>query len=240
MKKKIDWKKLLWLFCEDETISLREWMTKPFVNTAHDNEVWATDGHAALMVSEGVCPDKEYDRLEKPLRWMPNKEAEPIATFPLQTLRDTLAKCPQEEVMEVDQEEKECPECGGSGKVEWEYTASHGSQHFYEAEFECPVCEGSGILEEEHSHPTGEFQVTYGAAIRILGGVFRAMELERLVDAAELIGTETVTVLHKRNVQAGIHVDGIVFGMDDGIRLLIMPFLAEDEDGIVNMDVDLC
>lgn len=238
MAKKIAWKKLLDMFTDDPSISIREWMTRPFVNTAHDNEVWATDGRSALMIRKGMCPDKKYDRLEKRLEWIPGQEAEPIATFTIQTLRDALAKCPQEEIMEVDQEEKQCPECGGSGKVEWSYTASYGDQHFYEAEFECPICGGDGILEEEHSHPTGEYRVTLSAAVRILASTYRAMLLERLVDAAEIIGTETVTVLHRRSAQAGIHNDGIVFGMADGIRLLIMPFLAIDEYDIVDMDVE--
>lgn len=237
MAKKIAWKKLLDMFTDYPSISIREWMTRPFVNTAHDNEVWATDGRSVLMIRKGMCPDKKYDRLEKRLEWIPVQEAEPIATFTIQTLRDALAKCPQEEVMEVDQEEKRCPECGGSGKVLWSYTASYGDEHFYDAEFDCPVCGGDGILEEEHSHPTGEYQVTDYAAVRILDSTYRALLLERLVDAAEMIGTETVTVLHRRSTSAGINTDGIVFGLADGIRLLIMPFLAKDEDDIVNMEV---
>ena len=237
MAKKIAWKKLLDMFTDYPSISIREWMTRPFVNTAHDNEVWATDGHAALMIRKGMCPDRKYDRLDKRLEWIPGQEAEPIATFTIQSLRDALAKCPQEEIMEVDQEEKQCPECGGSGKVMWSYTASYGDQHFYDADFDCPVCGGDGILEEEHSHPTGEYRVTDYAAVRILGSTYRAMQLERLVDAAGMIGTETVTVLYRRHIMAGVHNDGIVLGLADGIRLLIMPFLAKDEDDIVNMEV---
>ena len=238
MTKDIPWEELLYRFTDEPIIGIREWMARPFVNTAHGNEVWATDGHAALMIRHGVCPDKEYGRLEKRIAWIPGQEAGPIATFTVQALRAALAKCPQEEVMEVDREEKECPECGGSGTVEWSYTASYGDRHFYEAEFRCPVCDGDGILEEEHSHPTGEYQVTKSAAVRILGSTYPAMMLERLVEAAGIIGTETVAVLHRRGVQAGINNDGIVFGMADGIRLLVMPFFTADEDDIVELECE--
>ena len=234
----IDWKKLFDIFVGKDHYPFREWLTKPFINTAHNNEVWATDGHALLMVSEGVCPDDGYDRLEKRLGWLPCKDVKPIAKFSLQTLRDALAKCPQEETMEDDEEIVECPECKGTGYVKWSYMAHRGKKFFYKEEFECPVCEGSGHIDEGEPTPTGKYELSYYAAIRILGNTLRAGEMKRLVDAAELIGTDTTTVLYKQCCNPGFIQDGVVFGMADGIRLAVMPFLPKEVDPIVDMEVE--
>lgn len=226
--KKQQWEELLREFCDIDGVEWREWMTHPFVNTAHGDDVWATDGHAALMVDARLIPGKvKYDRLEKPLTtWADDRRA--VATFTIDALRQTIDRCPKQEIMEVDEEEKECPECGGSGKVEWEYTASHGDQHWYEAEFDCPVCNGEGILEEEHSHGTGQYEPTDTAAIFIIDHYYRAYEFDRIILAAETLGIDTITITHTPEPNA---TEGIIFQLCEGVAILLMPFLS-DEDSV--------
>ena len=81
-------------------------------------------------------------------------------------------------------------------------------------------------------------RIVEAPAIRILGNTLRAGEMKRLVDAAELIGTDTTTVLYKQCCNPGFIQDGVVFGMADGIRLAVMPFLPKEVDPIVDMEVE--
>lgn len=233
MRKDINWKELLQMFCDNCEVEMREWMTKPFLNKPF-NEVWATDGHIALMVNPKVC-GADFDVLEKPLDWtQTGRKWEDGLVVTIDQIKETLDKCPKEE--EVDSEEKECPECGGCGKVEWEYTASYGSQRFYEAEYECPVCEGSGIMEEEHSHPTGRMVLTQGAAVRIGNAVFRGLQMERIIEAADMMGVSEIRLLHLPK-PGDFHNNGMILAFSPDVRLLLMPFLTQDEADIVTLPV---
>lgn len=211
-------------------------MEKPFLNKPY-NEVWATDGHVALMVPHDVVSGK-YPEKEKPLDWVhPKRTFEQGTPITCEMLRSALSKCDQEEIMEVDREEKSCPECNGCGKVEWSYTASHGDSHFYYAEHDCPICGGDGVLEEEHSHGTGKFMVSDFSGIRIGQVVFKASQFERVLEAAKIIGTDEVRLLHLPK-SGDFNSNGMVLAFSPQIRLLVMPYLPMEEKDVVTLQIE--
>ena len=216
--KEINWKEVLQMFCDDED-KLNDWRQKPFLNKATD-EVWATEGHVVLMVKTRLC-GSDFATIRKRLilpKVLPGSDQ---IMFTTNLLRVALNKCPHEEIFEVDSEEKRCPECRGSGMVSWHYTAIYGSERYYDYEFECPVCDGEGVLEKERNHPTGEYQLTEDAAVSIGVGVYKALQMERILKCAEMVGAKDITIVSiiKPN-------DMVLMQLVDGVRVGLMPFIS--------------
>lgn len=179
-------KDLFDLYVSEASSAYKEWLKHPNINSL-DGKVWATDGHAALIVpvalAGGDYPKREM-KTEIPV------PAEEQRTITIAQIEEAVAKCDKEEVMEDVKEV--CPECSGEGVVEWEYDATT-NRETYDKEFECPVCDGDGYIWNEK--PSGKFEPSRKCAISIGAGLFTAWQIDRIAKTMRMIGADTITVV---------------------------------------------
>lgn len=178
-----------------------------------DGKVCATDGYMLIRIDAAKC-DGEYS--DKPEGLTPPITAPVIPTpntsEPLtrQQLEEALRQAPEEE-------SRKCPDCGGSGLVQWEYTSKIGERHTrYE---ECPVCDGSGEV------------ATYTAItcqFTLHGSPFCRHILEVLLRTMKLLGTDTLTIIAGPWEQRGLPTVMPILLAADGVEILAMPQLRSD------------
>ena len=226
---------VLGMFCGDYALKELEWEKTPFLNTRLD-QVWATDGHAVMMVPKGlVSVDAVKDDLSLPWLHLACDWKEGIKV-PVSRITAAIAACPTEDEMTVGVPEETCPECDGTGEVTWSYSALHGDQHFYDREFECPVCCGSGVIVKEVRRPTGRKVPVKGAALHIRTADYAVYQMQRIVRASEMLGVEEIRILHIPTRGPGA-LDGLMLGFSEDIRVFVMPCIPDDQDKVARLDI---
>lgn len=225
---------MLCMFCNHSDLDEFNWSKTPFLNTKYD-EVWATDGHAVMTVKKGFV-DVDAEK-EISLPWMLRAcDWKDGISVSVSRFLDAIAACPTEDEVEENFTDDTCPECGGSGVVTWSYIATFGSESFYDREFECPVCDGKGFVTNTTSHPTGRKVPVKGAAIHIRTAEYAVYQIQRLVDAARKMDIDEVRILYIPYEKFPGSA-GLVIGLTEDIRVAVMPFISDDPDNIVNLDV---
>lgn len=178
-------KKALQMFCSGDT-HLRKQLTRPFIDSAYDGKVIATDGYVLLIVDRKMLRYKyETDSLK-----IPCHSCEPISkTIDFKNIDDAYNQLELEpEEVSEDGMDKECPECGGEGKVEFEYTADNNETYYHYCE--CPICEGTGIREGYVSVKTGRMLIPEGSVFLVGHTIFDARRVWKVVTALRLMGFE--------------------------------------------------
>ena len=209
MRKDFDEKELLDLFTYKG--KYRDYLTKPFMIGEY---VYASDARRIIRINAGLLKG-EYpgDNIPKNVRVGIDK----YVSIPINCSKDVtagqlervLASIPQidEEVMD----ETECPDCNGSGEVEWYYNAINGTE--YSDYDECPVCDGSGTV--IMSHKTGRKIPDYDKTIGFFG-LFNVKgdNVRALLDTMNLLGIDKALLL--------VATENIsVFVIDKGITVYI-------------------
>ena len=148
-----------------------------------DGYVVATDGHIMVRVPVGVVAGGEdIVELDKPcVRSVIPEHFDEPKVLRLKAIESALGKTPK-----VDAQ-KECPECGGSGRVMWIYD---GMEDYYEQEFRCPCCNGRGYVPTE-----GEVVPDPKQVFTMLGVKFQTKHLQRLVRAFGVVGAKQGKIL---------------------------------------------
>lgn len=127
---------LLNLYVHPES-EYRKNIQEPF---SQDGRICATDGRMLIRIAEGLCEEEYTD--------MPNglKPVNTSKVIPQKNMCETVTALMLSKALEKAPEEKErkCPECGGSGQVEYEYRDRHYDRHTIEGD--CPECEGTGEI----------------------------------------------------------------------------------------------
>lgn len=209
MRKDFDEKALLDLFTYKE--KYRDYLTKPFMIGEY---VYASDARHIIRIDAGLLKG------EYPGDNVPENIVAAIRKYSLipidckrevtaRQLERALASIPQidEEVMD----ETECPDCNGSGEVEWYYNAFNGTE--YSDYDECPVCDGSGTV--IMSHKTGRKIPDYDKTIGFFG-LFNVKgdSVRALLDTMNLLGIDKALLL--------VATENIsVFVIDKGITVYI-------------------
>lgn len=130
-------RKLLMLFYDSDND--REVLRQPFLQ---DGKVCASDGHVLIRIDSNLC-EGSYD--EKPGGLTPPRTASvvPTATTDIAVTRQQIERALEQA---PEERSRQCPECGGSGDVTWEYRDRHYDIHRMEET--CPVCDGSGTVND--------------------------------------------------------------------------------------------
>ena len=211
-------KEALQMFCDKEN-GLRPLMTKPFKNERDEGRVWATDGHVLLIVDPKLTRCKyETGRLGLPT--FNDDNCDNLITF--DRIEEAFAKFELVPEMKIEKgEDIECEECEGTGEVEWEFTDSHG--HTYYETHDCPCCDGSGEKAEQKKVPTGRMILPKFALFDFDGATFDASIIMRAVEALRKMG---FTEMRQR---VKVCNAGNIFHIADGVRLVIMPALGQDD-----------
>ena len=114
-------KKALKMFCSEDTI-FRKQLTRPFIDDLYDGKVIATDGYVLLIVDRKMLRCKyENDSLKIPPQQSYKPISIPISFAAIDDAYNQLELVPEE--VSEDGKDKDCPECLGEGKVEFEYNA---------------------------------------------------------------------------------------------------------------------
>lgn len=184
----------------------RQNIQEPF---RQDGRICATDGRMLIRIAEGLC-EEEYTDMPNGLKPVNTSKVIPqknmCETVTAEMLSKALEKAPEEK-------ERKCPECGGSGKVEYEYRDSHYDRHTIEGE--CPECEGTC---EVGDYTAIKYQFT------LHGYPLSYNHLKMLLRTMAYLKTDS---LRLRHIQKG---DGdsqaLLFDVEDkDIEILAMPQL---------------
>ena len=205
-------KKALQMFCSDDKI-FRKQLTRPFINESYDGKVMATDGYVLLIVDKKLLRCKyETDKLKIPQQSCKSISI-PISFAAIDDAYNQLELEP-EEVSEAGKD-KDCPECLGEGKVEFEYNAENGKTYYHECD--CPICEGTGVLEDYVPIKTGRMIVPDGSVFLMKNCIFDVKRVMKVVEALRLMGFEQMTWVCEDEADANF------FNVCNGMQLVLMP-----------------
>lgn len=187
----------------------REWMNEPFIS---ENLAVATDGVCMVYMPKNLpdtnfcfrCPASISERIQNN---MVRHEDNSILTINVPELKRKIDMLPKV------QEDFECIECDGTGKVEWEYA-------YYTKEDDCPVCDGSGY----NKTPTGSKIPDPMSVIKIGKDTFYLSKLTSMIKSAELLDSDTIEMIYQGDV-----INGTTFKIKD-VRFLIMSMVRRDQE----------
>ena len=206
-------KKALQMFCSADTY-LRKQLTRPFINSVYDGKVIATNGYMMLIVDRKLLRCKyETDSLEIPRQQSYKPISIPIRFKVIDDAYNQL-QLEEEEVPEKGKD-KDCPECLGEGKVEFEYNAENGETYYHECN--CPICDGTGIREDYIPLKTGRMLVPPGSVFIMRKTYFDACRVWKVVEALRLMGFEQMKWVGES--ETGMNW----FEVCDGMQLVLMP-----------------
>lgn len=149
-------------------------------------KTYATNGNALLITDGvyGVVIDDNSKQAEKIKIVIP--EFDGAKSIDRQLLVDALKNVPKVIVYE------DCPDCEGSGEVEFDYESKNG--RYYDVSFECPVCRGDGDTGREIGK---ECNIKY--IFEIYGCYIAPKQIQRIVECC----TETSELTFSRNGEDG-------------------------------------
>lgn len=134
----VQWQSLLYKFTADE--DFRPGIQKPFMQGGY---ICATNAYIVLRVNRKLIPPSNDDYVPKGYvpnvtAVMPNPNPTPTFTITIKAIRECLVALG----LNYDILTKNCPECDGSGDVDWYYTDRDGDTHTMVDK--CPCCDGMG------------------------------------------------------------------------------------------------
>lgn len=132
------WRRILYKFTADE--DFRPGIQKPFEQWGY---ICATDAYVVLRVDKTLIPESSGKYIPKghvPAVSKVMPKPNPTFTISLKDLRGCLV------ALGLDyRTTKSCPECDGSGDVDWYYTDRDGDTHTNVDD--CPYCGGTGEID---------------------------------------------------------------------------------------------
>lgn len=207
-------KKALQMFCSADT-HFRKQLTRPFINSAYDGKVIATDCSVLLIADRKLLRLKyETDSLV-----IPHQSYKPVSiTISFKAIDEAYNQLElvPEEVSE-DGLDKECPECDGEGQVEFEYNATDNQTYYHYCK--CPICDGTGIRNDYVPIKTGRMLVPVGSVFIMHHTYFDARRVWKVVEALRLMGFEQMTWVGESTT--GMNW----FDVCDGLQLVLMPMV---------------
>ena len=206
-------KKALKMFCSEDTI-FRKQLTRPFIDDLYDGKVIATDGYVLLIVDRKMLRCKyETDSLKIPPQQSYKPISIPISFAAIDDAYNQLELVPEE--VSEDGKDKDCPECLGEGKVEFEYNAENGETYYHLCN--CPICDGTGIREDYVPVKTGRMLVPKGSVFIMHRTYFDVRRVWKVIEALRLMGFEQMTWVGES--ETGMNW----FEVCNGIDLVLMP-----------------
>ncbi len=211
-------KEVLQAFCSKD--SWRTHLNSPFRNPNDNGRIWATDGICLLTVDPKMVRRK-YQEHTMTLPVTMAENCNTIVTLDdIEAAYNSLGKEPEYRFEEG--EIIKCPECDGSGHVNFEYYCEVNGRTYQEEE-DCPYCDGSGEAPELKKVPTGRMLVPDNSFLRIDGTFFLPRIIIRALDGLRLLGATQLN--HRINDGSGANL----FHVSDGVELYIMCCLGNDK-----------
>lgn len=218
MKKKFTKKDLL-PFCADPAYELlRPWIKEPWVSEK-TGDVWASEGHSVLILKRSLVAGrlKKYHYGDKIK--IPQEDMRVTIEFAdIDAAYDKVEKYP-ETIKVVTDEIDECLDCGGTGKVAWEYTDLDGNTH--DLIEECPVCHGEKQVRVVVEKLTGRMLPRPHQFFRLHKVIFDVGMFMNIVNALRNLGFSQLVWTHEDPAGANL------FEVAEGITLMMMPLFCD-------------
>lgn len=209
------------MFCSEDDW-LRPFCHKPFYPESEPSRLMATNSIMMLLVDKSIVSGKYDTQKMKVPRFRNDSLNKTVRFEDIEAAYNRFALIP--EMVAADGKDDECPECDGSGTVEYEYTCDTTGRTYYH-EDDCPVCEGSGKRDVEMV-PTGRMLLPPKTFFCMEGVVFKAELLWKAVEGLRLMGFESFVW------QTAASNTANVFDVAEGITFVIMPsHIAQGETG---------
>lgn len=206
-------KKVLQAFCGDD-ILCREEIKKPYF-CEPTGEVRATNGRLLLMVDPKLLRCKYQSSAFGAWLSIPAPNSDTIVTLDdIEAVFNQFELTP--EMTDEEGEDCECPACEGSGTVSWKFVAPNG--RIYYMDDDCPVCNGTGENEDCNKVPTGRMLPPKNATFVIDGVRFEVACIMKAVEGLRLLGCKELHHIFTSKDSPNL------FAVQDGIRLLVMPY----------------
>lgn len=210
---------LLEMFTAEDGV--RAFTYVPFLHPVY-NEVWATDGYVIIRISPDRL-NKHYEpvygceilKLPKVLR-----PCHLSCTY--KAIRQALDACPLVDEVVTGENEGECKECGGTGKVKWEYTDDNLYTHYHN--FDCPKCSGKGVIIHKLKTHAGKNIHNENAIVKIGNSFFRWYYLNIVAKAFAHIGADVISITENNPF-------GMTEFVFDGIKIGLMRFYSSEGKG---------
>lgn len=196
-------RELLMLFYDSD--NCREVLRQPFLQ---DGKVCASDGRVLIRIDGSLC-EGSYE--EKPGGLTPPRTASvvPTAKTDIAVTRQQIERALEQAPEERD---RQCPECGGSGDVTWEYRDRHND--IYRKKETCPVCDGSGTVDD---YAVIKYQFI------VCGKAFCYHAVKTLLAAMSWLGIDTIRLV---NADA----QPMLFKPENmDVEILLMPQTRDDK-----------
>ena len=204
-------KKALQAFCQNDD-ELSPILNRPFF-CEPTGEVRATDGRLLLMVDPKLLRRKYKSSDFGAWLPIPAPNSDTIVTLDdIEAVFNQFELTP--EMTYEEGEDGECPECDGTGCVQWKYFAQNGRTYCLEED--CPVCNGTGES-DCNMVPTGKMLPPDNAMFVIDGVRFLASCIMKAVEGLRLLGCKELHHISTSKDSPNL------FAVQDGIRLLVMP-----------------
>lgn len=207
-------KELFDLFVEKGD-SFRDRLKTPFLEKGM---VCASDGYLLIMVNK-ECLSGDYEE-KSIIGKLPVNDYNSDFPISVQAFEQVIGRCPKVEGV-VSDEDEDCPECNGYGKVNAEYTTETDGVTYY-TEMICPVCNGTGYA-QYRAEDTCQKAVKKHSLIKIGEGFFYAKHIVRLVKTCKLLQVENVRMV--RNSKESI----CIFVLNDDVRIVMLPIYTTYE-----------
>ena len=211
-------KKALQMFCEED--AWRDVYKEPFINEADNGRLMAAEGHILIRVEPSLlrCKYKHGEQRMPNYDFERNDINKVIRFADIETAYNKFDLIPEKK--SKDGMSDDCPECDGSGEVEYEYVDSEGHTHYKDCD--CPICDGTGKRDDYELVETGRMILPKDCTFSMDGQIFDARLLWRIVEAVRLMGFDSITWLSK---QFGANI----FRVCEGVTVLAMSRLEQGE-----------
>lgn len=190
-----DEKKLFGLFVADDD------MYRPILNNPYrrDGYVYASDGQKLIRVKEDIVSG-DYEVTDNMKLNVPTDNCDYIISD--KDIEKLLSEIPQ--IEEMEEKEVKCPECDGTGEVDWEYRDKNGKD--YEGCFECPVCDGTGYVYSEVA--TGKMIPNTTITVKVDKNNIYYIHLKALLDVMRVVGVTEARLVCQEGIINHFRIDG--------------------------------
>lgn len=179
-----------------DTDDLRPAMKQPFFQ---DDFVIATDAHKLVCFKKELLKNIDFESHEK----APNA----LAVIPTDGLVDVdldvsllfkgISKSNKAVSKRYKVVECECPDCDGSGYVDYVFEDHKRKKH--EIEETCPTCENDTDFTMITEIETGNEIDGFQELIKIDNALFDVNHFEKIVETAEMLNVKTIKITNKRS-----------------------------------------
>lgn len=217
-------RKLLDLFVYRENDGIRNEIRQPYLK---NNRVCATDSYAMIRITKNYFSDETFAKIDGyDIKW---PELTKPVNLSISMIDMAIENLPMVDVCTEEDVTEDCPDCDGTGNVEWEYEDFSGEYHH--RDFECPVCDGFGKVEKTIQKPTGVKEHDRTHLIKIGNHYIKSRNLLLLHDAMALCGLSEVTIKGSGN---GL----ISFQLAEGVDMLCVEITNTENSSYIEIIIN--